>query len=83
MDNRDIAYLLLQDKYIKKELGQDDYTEQDIIEKSNDLFPEDWFLLDVQDRINIIAKAINEKKNLIYIYERETNEHMKPPRLGD
>ena len=83
MNNEDVAYLLLQDKYIKQELKQEDYTEEDLMKKTQYLFPGDWFSLDVKDRIKIIAKAINEKKNLIYIYERETNEHMKPPRLGD
>ena len=83
MTNEDIAYLLLQNKYLKQKLGKDNYTEAEVIANSNKIFPMDWFSIDAKTRIKIISKAIKEKRDLNEIYERETNEDLLPPKLGE
>lgn len=81
MDAKEIAYLLLQDKYLRMILGKDNYTEDEVFAQIHKLFPMDWSLLGVDLKIKLIAKAIKEKKNLREIFDRESNENMLPPRL--
>ena len=79
--NKEAAYLLLQNQYLKQILDKDEYTEEEVIEYSNKLFPNEWFLIDVEKRIQLISKAIKEKRDLNEIYERETNTDLLPPKL--
>ena len=83
MENEEIAYLILQDMYLKQKLGKDDYTEEEILFGNQKYFPDEWFFNSVEVRLNIISKAIKENRDLVEVYERETNVDMLPPRLGD
>lgn len=82
MDKKEVAYLILQDKYIKIILNKDDYTAEEVTANSHKLFPFDWSFVDIEDKIRYITEAIKEKKNLIEVYERETNENINYPKLG-
>ncbi|MBQ3297630.1 MAG: hypothetical protein IJG97_02360 [Bacilli bacterium] len=83
MENEEIAYLILQDMYLKQKLGKDEYTEEEILFGNQKYFPDEWFFNSVEVRLNIISKAIKENRDLVEVYERETNVDMLPPRLGD
>ena len=83
MENEEIAYLILQDMYLKQKLGKDEYTEEEILFGNKKYFPDEWFFNSVEVRLNIISKAIKENRDLVEVYERETNVDMLPPRLGD
>ena len=83
MENEEIAYLILQDMYLKQKLGKDEYTEEEILFGNQKYFPDEWFFNSAEVRLNIISKAIKENRDLVEVYERETNVDMLPPRLGD
>ena len=74
---------ILQDMYLKQKLGKDEYTEEEILFGNQKYFPDEWFFNSVEVRLNIISKAIKENRDLVEVYERETNVDMLPPRLGD
>lgn len=68
MENKEIAYLILQSKYLKM-LGYDNSSEEEILKNSLKLFPSDWFNYDIDKKIELIAKAINNNVNLNSIVE--------------
>lgn len=71
MDTKELAYLILQGEYVKMILGKDDYTEAEVMAQTNYLFPDGWTLLDSERRLELVGKAIEEKKNLREIFDRE------------
>lgn len=63
MDEKEIVYLILQDKYLKM-LGYENYSEDQMIAENLDVFPIDWFLIDFDKRIKLISEAIKKGKKL-------------------
>lgn len=82
METNEVAYLLLQNRYLKMILEKDNYSEEEVLKMHHKLFPTDWTYIDFDLRNKLIAKAIKEKKNLIEVYEREMNEDINSPKLG-
>ena len=76
MDKREIVYLMLQDKYIKMILNKNNYTSEEVGANSHNLFPLDWSFVDIENKIKYITEAIEEKKNLIYVYNQKEIEEM-------
>lgn len=71
MDPKEVAYLIMQDMYIKKMGYSDDYTEEDIIRDGYKLFPDNWFLTSYEYRNDLISRAIKENKNLRRIVDEQ------------
>ena len=69
MDNKEIVYLILQDKYLRMFLNKEDYTEEEAIANSSKLFPTDWSFINIDDNIKYINEAISKGKNLKEVYD--------------
>lgn len=65
MDNKEIAYLILQHKYFET-LGLQDLEPDQLIEK----FPSNWELLNIDTKIEIISEAIKSKQELDIVMEQ-------------
>lgn len=70
-ENKQLAYLILQNKYLQ--LMEKDYkSESEILSELNEVFPEDWTIkYDIEKRIELLGKAIKEKRNVIEIVEEK------------
>lgn len=82
MEDKEVVYLLLKKQYLKSQLKKGDFTVEEIVDNDFDLFPIDWELLDLEHKIEMIAKAIKENKSLTEIYEKELEEDQYPQKLG-
>ncbi len=71
MEAKEIAYLLLQHKYLCMILGKEDYTEEEALAQSHKVFPTNWYFTDTDRKIKLIARAIKEKRNLREICEAD------------
>lgn len=71
-ENKQLAYLILQNKYLQ--LMEKDYkSESEILSELNEVFPEDWTIkYDIEKRIELLGKAIKEKRNVIEIVEEKS-----------
>lgn len=70
-ENKKIAYLILQYKYYKS-MGCENLSEEEILRKYPELFPEMWELMYSTDqKIEYISKAIKENKSLVDIVSRD------------
>lgn len=64
-----IAYLLLQNEYLKR-IGLDPKNQKQILENWQYYFPEDWnSKYNLDEKINLISKSLKENKNLKMICE--------------
>ena len=53
MDNKEIVYLILQDKYLRLAFNKEDYTEEEVILNSSKIFPTDWSYLNIDDNLSL------------------------------
>lgn len=64
MDANELAYLILQHKYLEI-MGLKDYSEDEILKVYNQYFPENWGVEYTYDKkIQLISNAIKQNRNL-------------------
>lgn len=71
--NIEIAYFILQNKYIQQKMGKR-LSEKEILNSINDIFPEDWTIkYNIKSRIKILGQAIKENRDIREITEKGIN----------
>ncbi len=60
---KQIVYLLLQNKYLKN-LGLDNVPKEELLKRKSIIFPDKWFSLDIDKQIEYIMFAIDRNQTL-------------------
>ena len=81
MDNKEIVYLILQDKYLRLAFNKEDYTEEEVILNSSSIFFNDWSYLNIDDKIKYINEAISKKENLKSMFDFSDEKESSIPKL--